>query len=167
MPRKNEDRFANMAALSVTESSAGTMTFAELQLGINFGQGIGILIDQLEYYFDAATLEDIVLAGDQLEGGWFTTNLMTAFDVLDKRQLHQVSVGLVAFGTPASANLTYQPTPFQFFPPLIQASPRVYLGVLGTSLAAAAILRSRLYFRFINLTDKEYLEIAETFILVG
>jgi len=169
MARPGEDRYTNYASASVTESAVGTKTFTELVTGISLGQGIGMLIDEIDYQWSSATIEDIVAVGDRVAVGWFTSNADPGFTLDDRRLIHIHELfPEPIIGTPASGgSLISMPRIYQFFPPLIVAAPRLFLGVVSNSLNAVAIVQSRFMFRYINLTDKEYLELAETFILVG
>ncbi len=164
-----EDRFANLAALGVTESVVGTIEHAELLTGISIGAGIGILIDRIEFIFSVTTLAAINAVGDYIKAGWFTSKEASDFNFSDRRLISMVSLHPEPVtGTPASANSIFvQPLFVAFSPPLIIASPRLYLGVLGGNLGVNASVVSRMYFRYQPLTDKEYLELAETFVLVG
>jgi len=169
MAQRPEDRYTNLAAVRVVESAANTITFIEMLTGISLGQGIGMLIDQIEYHVAQAGIEALNTTGDFLSFGWFTSNAPTNFRLTDRRLIHAAVLnkgGVI--GTPASAQeLVIQPLVYQFFPAMIIAAPRLFLAVEGTSLATPVTLDSRIYFRYIELTDKEYLELAETFILVG
>jgi len=169
MARAHEDRYTNLAAAVVVESAASTITYIELLTGISLGQGIGMLIDQIDYHIDQGVFADLTGADDQLVYGWGTSNSPTSIGVEDRRFIHVARTQKRAvIGTAASAaELTHGPLVYQFFPAMIVANPRLYLAVQGISLASPATIGSRLYFRYIPLTDKEYLELAETFILVG
>jgi len=169
MARRNEDRYTNLASGIVTETAAGTMTFTELVTGVSLGVGVGMLIDQIDYEFSDSTIADLVAAGDRVAAGWFTSNSPDAINLDDRRLIHKHGLFVEpVIGTAASGGKPYQqPVVYQFFPPMIIAAPRIYLGIKSTSLAAAAVIISRLYFRYIDLDTREYLELAEAFILVG
>ena len=164
-----EDRFANLASAAVVESAAGTLTYTELLTGISIGAGIGMLFDRIAYQFNSATIALIIGAGDSVQGGWFTSKDAAAFDYNDRRLIDSAILQMAPIiGTPASAAFPIEmPIVHHFSPPLIVASPRIYLGVIGLSLASVTNLISRLYFRYQPLTDKEYLELAEAFVLMG
>lgn len=169
MARSAEDRFSNVATVTVVESAANTLTFVELATGISLGQGIGMLIDQLDYYVNTVSRNLIVGALDELVMAWTANRTMTSVQpdvpgVIHTALLQNENV----VGTPASnAAIARSPLVHQFFPPMIVAAPRLYCAVQGGSLGSAATVRFRMYFRYIPLTDKEYLELAEAFILVG
>ncbi len=164
-----EDRFANLASAAVTESAAGVLTYAELLTGISIGAGIGMLFDRVSYQFGITTIGLLIAANDAIQAGWFSGKEASSFDYNDRRLIDSVilQVGPVV-GTPASAaNPIRQPLVHDFSPPVIVASPRIYLGIQGSALASAGDVISRLFFRYQPLSDKEYLELAEAFVLMG
>lgn len=164
MPR-SQDRYANIAMVQVVESGAQALTYTELLTGVSLGAGIGILIDQIDYYFPPASLALLVADSDGIEVGWSVSNTPTTIDASDRAFIHVagLQVGLLTSG----GWLHRQPLSFQFFPPIIRASPRMYLAVEGFATGAAITCRSRLYFRYIDLSTQEYLELAETGLVLG
>lgn len=169
MGRKQNDKYANIASATVVESAAGTITFAEVQTGISLGSGVGMLIDKISYWFSAGTIADLVAAADYVQAGWFTSNQPASFSLSDRRIIDMIHLDVEpVIGTAASGGTpSKQPYFHDYTPPIVVAAPRLYLVVNSSSLAAAAVVFSRMYFRYIELTDKEYLEIAESFVLVG
>lgn len=169
MARKNEDRFSNMLSAEVTETAAGSLTYTEIVTGISLGMGIGMLIDKIEYDITGPSLALLVAAADSMDLGWLTSNAPTNISITDRRVIHKISMrkGPIIGTAASSAEIELLPKVFEFKPAIIFAAPRLYLAVQGGSLTAVVTLRSRIYFRYIELTDKEYLELAETFILVG
>ena len=164
-----EDRFANLAAASVVEVTPGTLAYQELLTGISIGAGIGMLIDQFSYSFGSVTIANLVASGDLVQAGWFTSKEPTSFDFNDRRLIDMISYfNEPTIGTAASGGTPFkQPASNMFSPPMVIASPRLFLGILGISLAVVAEVTSRIYFRYQPLTNQEYLELAETFVLVG
>ena len=164
-----EDRFANLASITATESGTGVLTYAELLTGISIGAGIGILIDKIAYNFEVGGIGTLIASADALYAGWTTSKVPTSFDYNDRRVIDMIALySEPTIGTAASAGHPFRmPLFHDFSPPLIIASPRLYLGVQGASLAGPITCRSRMFFRYQPLTDKEYLELAETFVLVG
>lgn len=168
MTQQREDRFANVAAVRVTETAANTLTFAEMLTGISLGQGVGMIIDQIDYSPAPSVLGDLVAAGDVIHMGITTSDDINDLSARsDRRILHQMALLALQVGTVVSLSVEKTPYVHQFFPPMIIAAPRVYLAVVGTSLAAPAVVDIRIYFRYITLTPQQYLELAESFILTG
>lgn len=167
MPRP-EDRFANIAAVRAQESAAGTLTFAEILTGISLGQSLGIVIDEIDYYPGSGSIDDIVAAADWLACALCSSNDMTSIVAMnDRRIIHSMALTGATHGTPANQAVHVLPYVYQFFPPIIIAAPRLYLGVHGNSLATAVLCDMRMFYRFMPLTPQDYLELAETFVLTG
>lgn len=167
MAKRAEDRFANLASAVVTLSAADTLTFTELQTGIGLGQGVGILIDMIDYEVSPAMLELMTASGDQVACGWSTSDAVTDVNVNERRVIDYTRISRHDHGTAASGEFVLQPQRKTFIPSLVIAAPRLYLFGFSVGLASVGTIRSRIFFRYIDLTDKEYLELAETFILVG
>lgn len=167
--RRGSDKYSNLMSARVDEVVTGDMNYQEILTGISLGAGVGLLIDQIDYTFAQGTINDLVLESDSVHMGWFTQNTLAAFNIGDNRQIHSESkYGPVTIGTNAGGWVPITtPDVYQFFPPMIVASPRLFLGIQGLSLAAEAVGWSRLYFRYIDLSSQEYLELAEAFVLVG
>lgn len=165
--KKPEDRFANMASAKVVQSAANTLTFTELITGISLGTGVGMLIDQIDMIYTKETIALMTSDTDHVEAAWTVSDAPTVLGVNDRRIIDYQQISRHDLGTAGTGILLKQPNIRQFFPPIIVAAPRIYLAMQSAGLASAGTLLSRMYFRYIDLTDKEYLEIAETFILVG
>lgn len=162
---RQQDKFANIAS-AATPPITGGIQFVELLTGISLGQGMGIIIDQIDYMFDDTMYADMLTAGDWVRFGWVTANTLTVLAMENKGVIHMGQLVYIQDGTPATSVIHHDPKPFQFFPPIIVAAPRIYLAVQSGGVTAGT-LRSRLYFRYVSLTSQEYLELAESFILVG
>ena len=165
MAQRPQDKYANMASATVDVN--GTITFTELLTGISLGQGMGILIDQIDYTPSIAALADIDADSDAIQYGWCTSNAVTTLANSQKQVIHAGFLAGVAHGTAGNMNLIDIPLTRQFFPPLIVAAPRLFLASLGAGTVTEGSVESRIYYRYISLSSQEYLEIAESFVLVG
>jgi len=88
-------------------------------------------------------------------------------DMGDRNILDMGELTRIDFGTAAGATILKMPIRHQWFPPLITAERRLFLAVQGVSMAAAAQVRARMFYRTERITEGEFLEIAEVFRLVG
>lgn len=158
-----EDRFANVVSAKCVMSAINTITFVEMLTGISLGQGVGMLIDQIDYFPSRASVRELVAGTDHVDMGITTTDDMSVFDYQDRRIIHMMELASVGVATEPHLS----PYVFQFFPPLIIATPRLYLGMDTTGAAAASTVQIRIYFRYIALTPQQYIELAEAFVLVG
>lgn len=159
------DNYANIAEAQVTANGT-TIAFTELQTGISLAQKRGIVIDKIEYTFardDIGALAD----NEDINIGWVTSNSITSLNTNQKQVIHAVTLGRVDMGTAATAQIYEMPVQFMYTPPLIVAAQRIYLAVDSADSGSQNIHSSRLYFRYIDLKTEEYLEIAESFVLVG
>ena len=162
---RNEDRFANILMAKVTASSANAITFKEILTGISLGMGIGMLIDQIDYFVPKATVADLVTTSDALRIAFAVSDGLTAFEADDRQVIHMTEIALTL--TTSGVVAIKSPLSYQFFPPIIRAAPRLFLGVDSDGLAAAAVVYARMYFRYIDLSSQEYLELAETGLVIG
>lgn len=167
---KRQDEFANVVAVSVTESAASTLTFTEFLTGVSLGHGIGMLIDHIEYYIGPLHALQLTAASDEFHMALVTTNDVGDIKtnaLTDRRILHSSHVYVQVSGTPGSAALIGTPMVYQFFPPMIIASPRLFFGAAAVGFGTPTTAIMRMFFRYIELTPQEYLELAEAFVLAG
>jgi hypothetical protein len=97
-------------------------------------------------------------------GVYTSNNISDLSNPTDQRIIDNVDIHGVIVGAVVSMVQAKVPIASAFNPPLILASPRIFVGVDTAGFAAAAVVRFRIFFRYIRLTDNQYLEIAETFI---
>ena len=166
------DKYANIATVSVTESAADTLTFQELrtQAGIDSSRkkATALIIDEIDYQIERATLGAMGAASDSLMFAITLSNAITdLLDISDRRILHAGYIMRQDFGTAGSAGMFQSPLVYQFFPPLITADRSLYLGVQGAATGIANTLRVRIYHRVAEITEGEFIELAEVFRLVG
>ncbi len=163
-----DDRFRNILAVEVVMSAANVETFVEVVTGVSIGQGLGMVIDAIDYYPSSGTLRELAASTDVLHMAISTSDQITDFtDVSDRRLIDVVSLIGHAVGTPANTIVHEVPKHREFTPPMIVANPRMYAAVDSVGSAAVGTVRFRMAYRFIKLSTQEYLEIAETFILTG
>jgi len=168
----SEDRFANIATLELTLSGANTLTFQELRTntGIDADRksATALLIDEIDYFVGTAVLAEMTASGDVIVGGLTISNAVTDLtDFTDRRILDTFLYQRGDLGTAASGWMHTFPLRHQWFPPMIVGERSVFLGMVTTGLASAAVLRCRIYYRVVTLTQGEFIEIAEVFRLVG
>lgn len=166
------DMYANIMTFVATESAAGSVTFAEVvtNVGIDSSRrsGVAILIDEIDYYIGLATLGLMTADGDDVLAAVTISNNVPDLQAMgDRRILDAMSVTRQEYGVAASAGLIHQPFVKQFFPPLIMAERSIYLGVQGSGLATPATISARVYYRTLQISSEQFVEIAEVFRLVS
>ena len=166
------DRFANIMTFAATESAAGTVTFAEVvtNVGIDSSRrtGVAILIDEIDYYVGLSTLSEMTADGDDVLAALTISNNVPALEAIsDRRILDAMTMTRQDYGVAAGGGVVIRPFVKQFFPPLIMAERSIYLGVQGSGLASPATVAARVYYRTVQITAEEFVEIAEVFRLVS
>lgn len=163
-----EDRYANWGSVSVTEEAAGTLTFQEKLTGVGFGTGKGMLIDQIDYFMPAATLALYLGTPDRVDFGLTSSVGVTNLeDIADSRMIHSAQLIMRLISGGDSHTLFQNPMTYQFFPSIILAHQRIFLAIKSDSLAAAATIRCRFYWRFVDLTDRNIAELVQSTLLQG
>lgn len=166
------DKYANIMTFSAQEPASGTINFSEVQTNVGIDSsrktGVAILIDEIDYFPSAATIELMTVSGDDLEMGITISSAVTnLLNMTDRRILHSAKLHRFDFGTAGSGALIRVPMAHQFFPPLIMAERQIFLGVISAGLASGAIVDARIYYRTVQITAEEFVEIAEVFRLVS
>lgn len=166
------DRYANIATIEVTESAADTLTFQELRtnLGIDSGRqkASAMIIDEIDYFLSTTTLNALDADQDRIHFAVTISNAVADLqDITDRRILHSGFLQRNDGGTAGNAMIFRMPLIYQFFPPLITAERAIFLAVLGGTTAIANVLRVRVYYRTVEISQGEFIELAEVFRLVG
>lgn len=166
------DKYANIATISVQQSAADTITFQELRtnLGVMSGRlgAQAMLIDQINYYYSVTAPALMTTAADLIQGAVTISNVPPSLgDAADRRILDMNQLQRVDWGVAASGQMLEMPRIHQFFPPLILAERSIYLGVNSSGLASAITLNVRIYYRTVEISNTELIELLEVFRLVG
>lgn len=167
---RSKDVFANIIAQRVTETAANTLTFAEIATGIGLTQGVGLILDKLEWDPKTAALAvaNFNADADEIEVALTSSNALADLTGFNDRRI-LIKDGIYMHNGAAAISQQIMQKPFVkcFDIPLIVATPKLYLAVKSTGMAAANTIDFRLYFRYVDLKIEEYLELAESFVLTG
>jgi hypothetical protein len=158
-----KDNFANVAFGSVTMSAANTLTFSQIQLAVGLFQGIALLLHRIWWYPTDTACREIVAATDELIMALTSSNrLVEILNSADPAILSNKAIVGIAAGTerqeiPIISDFTMLPGGGK----LISANP-IYLGAVTGGFGAAATVRARLEFTFVELADRDYLELIQS-----
>jgi len=174
MPRKpgsalkrgtRADVYANSFYQTVTEPSANTLTFAEVNFNINIHETMGIILHKLEYFDTGVSYEGLSAQSDAVKMALTTSNTITSLDLSQPTVIDLLIVAPFTFGTPASAHLIYHPVirDFTSLPGggLILYPKPLYVAIQGVSLAGARTVQVRGKFSYIQLTGVEAFELID------
>lgn len=159
-----EDRFANVFTAQVVQTAANTLTWAQMNFGINLRDRIGMVIDEIFFYITHTQLALMTATGDHIQMSLATSDNITSLDPSDRRILYQHQLVRLDGGTAANLWMEQFPIKVSFAPPMIVLPNRLYLGVLSAGLASSITLTMRLHFRTVPISqDQQLIEILETF----
>lgn len=160
--KSRKDMYANRAYGEVTMSAANTLTFAAIQMAVGLFQGIAMLIHQINWRPAITSIREMVAATDSLQMAITSSNRLTSIvDVSEPAiidQKHFIGVG---------ANVAMEKEPYttdwSMLPgggKLIPANP-LFIGANSGGFAAAATIRCELLFTFVQLNDRDYMELIQ------
>lgn len=161
-----KDKYANMLEQTLTMSATDTLTFVELDLGLNLFQKVALLINRIEYEVPLSAIQSLAQNTDSWTVGLSSDNTIAGLDFSTRALIDMTEIMVQASGTPAAANM------YQF--PLVRdyadlpgggllIAPRpLYLGLETTGFAAASAVTMRMYFTILQLKPDEYFELLES-----
>lgn len=160
-----EDRFANVFTAELTMATANTTAFIEMAFGITLRDRIAIAIDEFYFYVAAAALAEMTTAGDAIILAVTVSDQVTNLsDLGDRRILYQTTLSRRDFGTAAAAQFLVMPIKMSFAPPMIALPNRIYFAVNTIGLASVAVVRMRMHYRTVSITqDQQLIEVLEAF----
>lgn len=163
---KMQDQFCSILHEEVTMSATDTITFQEINIGLNLFDKVGLILHKIAYAPVHGSLNQLVAAADELNMALCTDDQLTglAFDqveVIDNFMLQPKDIGTVA------ELLVYEKPFFHDFSTMpgggiIVAPKPLYLGMNTTGFTSAGQGKIRLYFTIRKLADADYLELLQT-----
>lgn len=162
-----EDRFANVFTVDNLMAGVGTLTFQELNFGIQLRDRIAVVVDEIYLYIGNGVMQEFTTASDTLAMALTVSDQVTnifANNLSDRRILYMSELQRQDFGTAAGAQFIKMPLKESFAPPLIVLPNRVFFGVDAQGLASAARVQMRMHFRTVSISqDQQLVEILEAF----
>ena len=166
MATKATDRFANIITESVECSTANTLTFQEITVGLSIFDKAGILLNRIEYIPSKAMIQEMTAADDTIEMAVTTSNTITTLSVTQTQVIDKVLLNRLDLGTAASGHILEVPIvrDMSTLPGGgVLITPRPWYIALNTAgLASAGTLTIRFYFTVMKLQPAEYFELLET-----
>ncbi len=160
-----EDKFANYAIISVTESALNTLTFKKLETGISLNEKVAWILSRVEYAISGLNATFFNATGDALRFGFsvsnaFSTPSLSEVTVIDWNQVRREDLGAAASGffvmNPIIKDFSMLPGGGILVPP----TP-LYLYAVGEGLTAATTVVVRMHYTTKVLKVDEYWELVE------
>lgn len=157
-----KDKYANVAYGIVAQAVINTLTFNQIQLAVGLFQGVAMLLHRILWMPYGGTLREIVAATDSMQLALTSSNRLAAIgDITDPAIIAQMQVWGVGVAV-ANEKIPYI-SDFSTLPgggKLVAANP-IYLAITTGGFAAVATCRVQLDFTFIELSDRDYLEVIQ------
>lgn len=162
--KKKKDVYANQFAGSVVESAANTLTFDEIQVGLNIFDKVGLLINRIEWDINDI-LDETAGSGDGANLGISQSGSWTTVTLTEQSIVQVARPRRKDMGTPATAEFLDSIRVFSFADlpggGLLVTPRPLYAFVQGVSLANPVTVPYRLYFTILDLKPEEYFELLE------
>lgn len=160
-----QDKFAQLALISVTESAANTLTFKKLETGIPVTSRVAWIINKIEYTISSLVASIFGANTDSLSFGFGVNNGIAAPTLLEETIFDFNTIQRADLGTAASGFFTVQPInkDFSTLPSggiLVPPNP-LYLFAKGSALEAATTVYARLWYSVLEMAPQDYLELVQ------
>lgn len=164
--KKVADTYANLAAISVAETVAGTMATAKFNFPFSIMDKMALLISRIEYLFDAS-LAQMNSSGDCVVAALLASNTVVNIDnQADPLIMDNCRAMRVDFGAAASGLISMQPVvkDFSSLPGggILAAPAPLYGAVKGFTMAGVASVWIKLFYTYLELSTDEYWQLVES-----
>lgn len=163
--KKTADKAANLAAVQVTESVAGTIAYARFAFPFSIMDKVGLIINRLEYWFQG--MANLNSSGDAVVGGLIAaSSVVDIGNQSDPSIIDSVAVSRFDIGTAASGLFWMTPIikDFSSLPGggiLVAPSP-LQVAVKGANAGGVMALWVRMWYTYVELSTDEYWELVES-----
>jgi hypothetical protein len=157
-----KDTYSNRAYGTVTASAANTLTFAQIQMAVGLFQGIGMLIHRVLFYPSTNSSREMVAATDLLIMAVTTSSRITSLATVAEPALI-TSKRLVGIGVAVAVEEVPYINDFTGLPgggKLVAANP-LFVAVETAGAVAASVVSVEIDFTFLQLNDRDYLELIQ------
>lgn len=166
---KRTDKFANTISVDITMSAADTLTFEEIDVGLNIFDKVGLLLHRMDAEVNAATIGFLNDNTDNFEVGLTQSNQIASMTLQERAMIDKIKISMHSEGT-----LTNEKTAGAMQEPFnkdwsglpgggLLITPRpLYLCMDSIGAAVAGFCTVRLYFTIVQLKPEEYFELLES-----
>ena len=160
---KIDDKFANRSFVDITMSAANTITFQQIRFAVGTFQGVGLKLARIEYYPTSGTFQEVVAAADSFSLALVVRDDLTSLDPSSQGIIsltHVFTNGATTnklWSNPYTHDFTRLPEGGLLIPP----NP-LFAAMTTSGFAAAGRFRAILYYTFLELSDRESIELLQT-----
>jgi len=162
---KTGDKFANIAAISVTESAAGTTTYAKFNFPFSIMDKVGLIINRIEYWPGA--LQQLNTGNDSVTIGLIAASSVVDLSsqadpaILDTMRLVRLDIGAAASGLIVQQAIVKDFASLPGGGILCAPSP---LNAAIQSSGAGGVMNAwlKIFYTYMEMTTDEYWELVES-----
>lgn len=166
MAKEALDLYPNIIADSLTMSAANTMTFDEINVGLNIFDKVALLIQRLEVYFAGGTLGDLDTDLDAVFFAITSRNDLLSLAPQQPEVIDVIGLQVDVLGAVVSKMVYPIPMVHDFSTlrggGLLVAPRPLYAAGHSTGMTIAGLMYWRMYMNIIKLETDQYLELLET-----
>lgn len=162
---KKTDSFANVAAILVSESAAGTATYSKFAFPFSIMDKMALVISRIEYHL--ADISALNSSGDYCVIALTVSNTVSDISaqndplVVDNMTYHRID-----YGTAATGMVYVKPMVKDFAnlpgAGLLVAPAPLYAGIKSTGAGSAMSAWLKLYYTYMELASDEYWQLVES-----
>lgn len=164
--KKTADSYANIAALSVSESVAGTLSTAKFNFPFSIMDKMAILISRIEYLFDT-TLAQLNSSGDRVVAALLASNSVVNIDnqadplIVDNYRAMRLDLGAAASG---NIHLLPAVKDFSALPGggILVAPAPLYGAVQSFGAGGVLSVWIKLFYTYMELSTDDYWQLVES-----
>lgn len=155
------DLYTNRAIGNIAMSAANVLTFEKMEFGVGIFQGVALVMHKVDFYPTTTSLREIVAATDYMVCALTTSDQIADIGDIQAAVIAQlaitgIGVAVASIETPLSVDFSQLPGGGYILPP----NP-IYMAMDTTGAVAASAYRVRIYFSFVELADKDYIELIQ------
>lgn len=164
-PKKSTDAYANVAAVAVGESVAGTLATAKFAFPFSIMDKMGLLIQRIEYF--PAALTQLNSGGDEVRMALLSkasvVDITTQNDpaVIDSYVFTRIDLGTAASGLLISRPVTRDFTTLAGGGILV-APGTLYAAIQSSGAGGVMSMWMRMYYTYMELSTDEYWQLVES-----
>jgi hypothetical protein len=167
MPKAKTDKFANMINKRITMSGVDTITFEEINIGLNIFDKVGLLINRIEFLPAGSTLDEFQAQADYAAIAVTASNQIASISFADNPVIDAIILDFLEIGANGvSADIKMRPftRDYSTFPGggLLVAPRPLYIAMDTVGFAAVGVCDVRIYFTVEKLADSDYFELLES-----
>lgn len=164
-----KDQYSNKAYGTVTESAANTLTFSEIQTNVSIFEKVAWVIERLEWYISNASQALLSATEDLLSFALTASSSINALSLADPAVIDLMELGR-RIATEVGFSWVHMPIirDFSNLPGggLIVPPRPLFLAAKATSVATPSTAEMRFFFRQVEMTPADYLDLIDFYRIV-